>query len=432
MNILILGASGFAGTWITSALLKGDHRIFCGVRDTERIQRLFPQAEIIYCDFLKDNSVSVWIPRLRTMDCVINCVGIFYHKNREIIWRLHYETAKAIFMAAKQAGVKQIIQLSALAVEQYDTDYAKSKKAAEDCLRSLNIPHIILRPSFIYGPGAQGGLALIRALAALPFVVFLPGTGEQQFQPIFVEDLAHAVKQLLEKEELEKSLTLAAVSPQPISLKRMLITLRYWLGLKEPFFISIPIALLRFISKLGNRLSNSLVNEDAIKMLEYGNISNESESIEFQRAIGFIPSNFKEATQLIPSGRQDFWYSRLFFLRPALRISLAFMWLASALTSGVLYPAHESYELLASVGITEFWQPLFLYGATFLNFLIGLSLLANYKTKINCLAQIVVMLIYSLIITVKLPYLWLEPFGPVVKNIPLFVSILMLYVMESN
>jgi hypothetical protein len=47
-------------------------------------------------------------------------------------------------------------------------------------------------------------------------------------------------------------------------------------------------------------------------------------------------------------------------------------------------------------------------------------------------AQIALVLVYTAIITWKLPALWLEPFGPVVKNLPILALLLLLRQLERR
>lgn len=431
MRILVIGATGFVGTWVTNGLIKAGHQVICGVRDITAAKQKFPQAAFLYCNFLTDTAVSDWIPRLDGIDIIINCVGIFYHSDKKIIWTLHYETPKALFLAAEKTGVKKIIHLSALGIEGYDTEYAKSKQAAETTLKSLTTPHIILKPSFIYGPGSRGGILLLRSISALPILIPVPGNGTQKFQPIYVADLMKAIVHLVEAPH-SQSMSLATVSPQKLALKDILLTLRKWLGLKEGHLVSIPMNWIRKLAIVGNYIPFSTLNLDAIKMLEKGNVTTPKESKKFQEITGITPLSFKEGLNEIPSSEQDQWHAKLFFLPPVLRISLACLWLISALTSAFLYSTQASYQLLKTVGISNALQPLFLYGAAGINAILGVWLLTNYKIKLNCIVQFAFVFLYTLIITVKLPYLWLEPFGPVVKNIPILVNIFILYSMESK
>lgn len=122
---------------------------------------------------------------------------------------------------------------------------------------------------------------------------------------------------------------------------------------------------------------------------------------------------------------------KLHGLKNGLRYSLAFMWLISALTSILPATLSSSYTLLSKIGLVLGWQSFFLYSAVGLNVLIGLSLLFAFKIKINCYIQLITIITYTLIITLTLPNLWLDPFGAVVKNIPILFSVYLLLSWEK-
>jgi uncharacterized protein YbjT (DUF2867 family) len=431
MNILILGATGLVGSAITQLLLDEGFKVTCAGRNIEAIKQQFPKAQFLYCDFLKDTVVDNWLPRLKGIHVIVNCVGIFYHKNKTTIWNIHYHAAKALYEAAQLNNIKQIIHLSALGIDNYCNEYANSKKAIEDFLKSLSIPQVILRPSLIYGPRSRGSIDILKRLASCPGLIPLPGNGEQLFQPIYVGDLSSAIKNLLITPPDNLSLTLAAVSSQKSTVKEMLVIIRQWLGFNKGLFIKIPFFLIQTIGKLGDLFSLSMLNKQAIDMLKQGNYTSEQEAALFQKITQVIPLDFASGLNQKPAAQEERWYTRFLLLRPFLKISLAIMWIFSALTSVLPYAKHSSYELLNQIGIAPTLQPLILYGASCLNALIGFSLLINYKIKINCFIQLLVILLYSLIITIYLPYLWLEPFGPIVKNIPILIGVWALYIMES-
>ena len=166
MKILVTGASGFIASQIVTDLLTAGHQVTCAARNIDYTKNLFPNANVIACDFTLDNKPKTWLPRLKDIDVVINCVGILYHPNKKVIWDIHYETPKAIFDACVIAGVKKIIQISALGIDKTDVEYAKSKKAADDYLLNLPITSVILRPSLVYGRGSYGGTSLFRGPCA--------------------------------------------------------------------------------------------------------------------------------------------------------------------------------------------------------------------------------------------------------------------------
>jgi uncharacterized protein YbjT (DUF2867 family) len=425
VNILILGATGFVGSWLTTRLLSTEHHIICGVQDVGAAKSQFPNATILKCNFLTDVHMEDWLETLNGVDVVINCVGIF-HASKEVMWNLHYHTPKALFDAANRLEITKIIHLSALGIETYDTQYAQSKLAAENYLASLPIQYFILKPSMIYGPGARGGMELMTSLASLPGFIPLPGRGKQELQPIHIEDYVEAIVYLVETTNTH-SLILSAVSPEIITLHNLLKTLRRWLGFGAAQFIKIPLGVIKWVCKLGNLSSGSLINTSALVMLEQHNTTTRKRALEFQEITGVKPLNFKDGLHRVPSSPSDRWHARLYTLFPLLRFSLAFMWIFSALSSA-FFSTKMSYDLLAAAHISPAVQSYALYTASFLNFMIGFALIFNYKTKLNCLLQIAVIFTYTTIISLFMPVFWIEPFGPIVKNIPILVAIVMLFI----
>lgn len=430
MNVLVTGATGYIGSWVTRKLINAGHSVTCCVRDTAYAQKLFPEAKIISCDFINDINADVWKPKLKNIDVLINCVGIFYHPNKEIIWKIHYSTPRELFHAAAEEKVKKIIHISALNVENMAVDYATSKRKLEEYLLGLSVPAVILKPSLIYGPGSYGGMSLLRGLVGFPFILPMPGKGLQKVQPLHVDDLAKAILHFVQ-EDSSTTETYMAVPSQPTTIANVLLTLQQWLGFSNKIILPVPIIVIKMISFIGNLIPYSTINSSSVKMLLQNNITNQQEAERFTQAIQFKPREFVEGIYVYPSNVQDRWHAHLFFIKPLLRYSLAFMWLMSAITSAFLYPLSSSYSLLSQVGINEF-QPVILYGASFINFLISLSLLFNYKINLNCLLQIIVIVTYTMIISWKLPHLWLEPFGPIVKNIPILIAILVLWAVEED
>lgn len=85
--------------------------------------------------------------------------------------------------ACATAKVRKVVQMSALGAD--DTAFSAyhlSKRAADDCLRGLDVDGLVLRPSLVYGPGGQSA-ALFMRVAAWPLIPVL-GDGQQMRQPV--------------------------------------------------------------------------------------------------------------------------------------------------------------------------------------------------------------------------------------------------------
>lgn len=253
---------------------------------------------------------------------------------------------------------------------------------------------------------------MLMTMASFP-VIPLPEKGEQLLQPIHIDTLCTAISNMASLPP-GPSYVLTAVSPTAIALKTVLGSLRHWLQLPKSFFVQVPMILIKIMAWFGNFSSSSKINSPAINMLSSNKTASAGETAVFYQLTGVNPESFKEGLEKKPSTDGDRWQARLGWLRPFLRLSLAFMWFASALTSA-FFARETSYLILKQAGVPDTLQSLLLFGASFINFMLGIGLLFNFRTRSNCMVQLLIIVIYTLIISVQLPYYWLEPFGSVVK-----------------
>ncbi len=345
------------------------------------------------------------------------------------MWRIHYEAPKALFEACVTQGIKKIIQISALGVDKVDVPYATSKLAIDNHLQTLDIDSVILRPGLVYGKGAYGGSSLFRGLAAIPFVIPLPGRAEKLQQPIHIDDLTQLIETSL---TLSGKHLLCAVGEEKLSVKNLLIKLRSWLGFKKAVPIAVPDVFIKLGAKIGNYIPNSPLSETGIKMMTVDNTASDAEFNNLKKVTHFQPRSFSRGLNGMVSSVQDRWHARLFFLRPLLRMSIAFIWIFTGIVSLVPASSQISYELMAQANIPLAAQPFALYSFSFIDILLGLATLFNYRLLIVGLLQCALLLFYIATLSFVLPMYWLNPLAPIAKNIPLFVAILIMMALESE
>jgi hypothetical protein len=122
----------------------------------------------------------------------------------------------------------------------------------------------------------------------------------------------------------------------------------------------------------------------------------------------------------------------LAYLLPLLRVSIALVWLVTGYVSLWVYPLADSLELLRRTGVPDALGPLMLYGAAGLDFAFGTATLLLRRRRRLWLAQIGLIVFYTLVITLHLPEFWGHPYGPILKNLPLVVAIWLLYQLEED
>jgi uncharacterized protein YbjT (DUF2867 family) len=431
---LLTGATGFIGRHLAAALTAAGHEVVCAVRRPAVNAPKSTQSgrREVAADFTRDFDAADWMPRLLGVEAVINAVGIIREQGAQTFDAIHTRAACALFAACAAAGVRLVLQVSALGADESATSRDHlSKKRADDFLAAQPVHSVIIQPSVVFGRDGSSA-RFFTLLASLP-VIGLPGGGRQQLQPVHIDDLVAAVLAQLERPEqrLPSGTRLPVVGPQALSLRDYLAQLRAALGMRGGFFVPVPMFLVRIGARLGTLLPGSLLDPETLSMLERGNTGDPA---MLTRALGHAPRGVgafiePEARAAMKTRAQLGW------LLPVLRISIALVWIVTGIVSLGLYPVQESYALLARVGIGGWLAPVMLYGAALLDLGFGIATLmprSHGGRYWLWLMQAAVILFYTAVISWRLPEFWLHPYGPLLKNLPMLAAIWLLFELEER
>ncbi|MFY7863326.1 complex I NDUFA9 subunit family protein [Roseateles sp.] len=216
-KLLILGGSGFIGRSLCEQLLRhlgGRARITVPTRRLSHAQAIqgLPGLTVVQAD-VHDSA------RLQSLvegqDIVINLIAILQGSEAQFE-RAHVQLPTRLAQACTAAGVRRLIHVSALGVQDdAPSRYLRSKTRGEAVLQSAGLELTLLRPSVVFG-AADRFVNLFAKLQALFPVMPLAGAGVR-FQPVWVEDVARAlVACVLDKTTIGQVYELAG--PQVLSL----------------------------------------------------------------------------------------------------------------------------------------------------------------------------------------------------------------------
>jgi uncharacterized protein YbjT (DUF2867 family) len=429
MRVLVTGAYGFIGAHIVAALSAADHEVICAVRDA-RVDSRFPGLRALACDMARDVHSADWTSRLDGIEAVVNCAGILRERGADTFAAIHEQAPLALFHACQQTGIRRVIQISALG-SAADGEFIASKHRGDEALAALELDWLVLRPSLVYSArGSYGGTSLLRGLAALPGFVPLPGRGEQQVQPIAAEDVGAAVVAALARPQCAREV-IELVGPEVMTLRDYLFAWRRWLGFDPARTLTVPATLVRTASAIGERLGNGPLGQTMTRMLERGNVGASDAVTRLHQSLGLTPRRLLRALDETPSHVQDRWHARLYFWLPALRVLIALLWIGSGVVGWLT--SRTDVMALAADGSLSANALLMLARLTgTADLLLGVLCLSRWRPRLVLTLMLVMLLGYTLGIGTLWPVHWLDPFGGLLKNLPLIAALAILLATDER
>src|SRR5215472_17287315 len=183
MKAFLTGATGFVGRHMLARFLQDGHIVRALLRpiagqkdraaglaqtgiDTTRIETV--AGDVVSGAGLDEG--------LHGCDAVIHLVGIIIEKGTNTFEAVHHIGTRNVVEAARRAGIKRFVQMSALGVRADGlAAYQTSKWKGEEAVRSSGIPYCILQPSLIFGPGDGFVTQMIDTMRKAPLFRPVPG-----------------------------------------------------------------------------------------------------------------------------------------------------------------------------------------------------------------------------------------------------------------
>ena len=286
MRIFLAGGTGFVGGHVRKALLARGHSLRLLVH--KRSGGSEPGVEEVEGDA---TLLPSFVSAASGFDAVINLIGIIREfPGRGVTFeRLHVQATRNMVSAARSTGVRRYLQMSALGTRAgASTGYFMSKFVAEEEVRGSGLDYTIFRPSIIYGPQDDfvNKLAdLMRGLPVMPVI----GDGEYPLQPISADDVARCFADALEKPATIGS-TFELCGPDRMSYNELLDIIARVIGKKSALKLKNPLALMRLVVPVLQRLPFFPITSDQIEMLVGSTVCDGA----WRKSFDFQPARFED------------------------------------------------------------------------------------------------------------------------------------------
>ncbi len=290
MKVLVLGGTGFIGRHVCEKLAAAGHRITVPTRRvaTAKHIQMLPRLDLLECDA---HDAAQLAHTVAGHDVVINLIAVL-HGDEARFTHVHVALVEKIVAACKAtASVKRIVHVSALgAALDAPSMYQRSKARGEQVLQGSALDYAILRPSVVFG-AEDKFLNLFAKLQAL-FPVMPLGGADTQFQPVWVEDVAQAVVELVYYENHSYSRNIYEACGDKIHSLADLVRLAGACSGNQRPIIALPRSLARMQAAVMEFLPGEpLMSRDNVDSMQVPNIA--SGTLPGLRDLGITPGSLE-------------------------------------------------------------------------------------------------------------------------------------------
>jgi NADH dehydrogenase len=268
MRILVTGGTGVVGTGTVTELLARGHEVVLVSRHATADARQWVSGvaprdgDVARAESIRGAAAGC--------DVVLHMAGIVGETDDATFADVNVGGTKNMIAEAERATVGRLIFVSSLGAPNGKSAYHASKRDAEALVRRFRGQWVIARPGNVYGPGDAQISLLLRMVRSPSPVVPKIGDGDQPIQPVWWEDVALALANIVERTDLGgRELDIAG--PELTSQNDLVDRLARITG-REVHAVSVPDSLATLGSKLVSLIGWDMsFNEQQVTMLHEGN-----------------------------------------------------------------------------------------------------------------------------------------------------------------
>jgi uncharacterized protein YbjT (DUF2867 family) len=269
--IVVTGASGLVGTHLCRQLVEAGWKVRGIVRDTEkaaaRIGHL--RLEIRTADIRDSEAMR---SALADAGALVHLAAIAIEKRGESYGATNTDATGVLLDAARATRVDRIVFMSQNGASSSSPHrFLRSKGLAEDMVTGSTTKWTVLKPSVIFGPEDEFVTVLARLVRLSPLIFPLPGGGVARFQPIAVDDVARAIRKVLEDtSSIHRTYSIGGSTP--LTLRQMTERILVAMNTSRKL-VSVPIKALRPLIAVAERtLPKPPVTTGLLDLLEIDNV----------------------------------------------------------------------------------------------------------------------------------------------------------------
>ncbi len=252
-KVLVAGATGYLGNYITKELIKKDIYTKVVVRNVAKFEKLNLHVnEIINEEVTKYSSLKNCC---KDVDVIISSIGITRQKDGLTYMDVDYQANKNLLEKAKENNVKKFIYVSVLNGDKFrNIQICEAKEKFVNELKNSGIDYCIIRPNGFFSDMTEFYNMAIKGR------IYLFGDGTLKSNPIHGEDLAKVCVDAIESNEKE-----IEVGGPEILTQNEIAKISFDATHKKPKITYIP----NWIRKLVLKISKLFLSKSAFGPIEF-------------------------------------------------------------------------------------------------------------------------------------------------------------------
>ncbi|MBA4011827.1 MAG: NAD-dependent dehydratase [Phenylobacterium sp.] len=194
-RVLVTGAAGLVGQNLIAQLARAGEFELVAVdkhpQNTAVLQQLHPQLQVITADLAEPGA---WEDVAAGCDAVVMLQAQIGGLDPEAFRRNNIVATERVLAAAARGKRPYVAHVSSSVVNSQAHDlYTESKKAQEAIVARCELPHVILRPTLMFGWFDRKHLGWLARFMRRAPVFPIPGDGRYLRQPLYAGDFASII-----------------------------------------------------------------------------------------------------------------------------------------------------------------------------------------------------------------------------------------------
>jgi len=295
-TVVIFGGSGFIGQHIVRRIAKKGYKIIVPYqRSTNEAKlRLFGNlGQIIPLKYSNVNDSNI-INSIKASEAIINLRTLWKEKNNSFEKEIYQFNLKLINLIKKIDKNKFFIYFSGLGIEK-DSHSKRTREIAktEEIIKKISLNTSIIKPGIVIGGGDN---FLKKLLPIFKISVFIPlfGSGEFEFEPVYVDDVAKAVEKIIIS-KLRGPHIYELTGAQPFTYKSFYLHIARCLDVKR-FYIPIPFFLAKAGVAILEKTPINIITREQLNLFQSNNLpSNIDKKFD---DLGITPQDIREIIKI--------------------------------------------------------------------------------------------------------------------------------------